>query len=400
MPNFKYKALNRNGEVVGGLAEAVNQDKAAEALQEKEYSIIFIKEITVVGKIHIPFINRIKAKDIAIFSRQFSVMMSANVAMVQSLRILVNQTANSKLKLVISEIAEDVDSGSKLSDAFAKRPKVFSNFYISVVKSGETSGKLDEVLNYLADEMEKDYDMMSKIRGAMIYPIFVFFGLSAVGVIMMVYVVPKLTDILTESGAELPFATKVLIGTSGLMSDYWWMIILILAGLAEGVRFYVSRPFGRKQLDFLKLKLPIFGKLFQRIYIVRFTRSMHTLIIGGVTIISSLKIAADVVDNRVYYDLIHQTIKEVEDGNSISSIFMKNKAVPIMVSQMISVGERTGKLDIILERLTDFYAREIDNIVSNLMTLMEPLIMIVIGAAVGMMVAAIILPMYNMAGQF
>lgn len=380
--------------------EAVNQNKAAEALQEKKYSIISIKEISAAKKKGLPFLDRIKIKDVAIFSRQFSVMMSANVAMVQSLRILTNQTVNSKLKLIISEIAEEVDSGSKLSTALAKRPKIFSNFYVSVVSSGETSGKLDEVLNYLADEMEKDYDMMSKIKGAMIYPVFVLAGLSAVGVVMMVYVVPKLTDILTESGAELPLATRVLIGISGALTSYWWLIILVLGGLIAGIKFYISKPLGRKQFDFLKLRIPIFGKLFQRIYIVRFTRSMHTLIIGGVTIVSSLKIAADIVDNRIYYELISQTIKEVEDGNSISSIFIKSKEMPMMVSQMMSVGERTGKMDIILERLTDFYDREINNIVANLMTLMEPVIMVVIGAAVGMMVAAIILPMYNMAGQF
>ncbi|MBU4375338.1 type II secretion system F family protein [Patescibacteria group bacterium] len=400
MPIFKYKAIDISGKTAGGIVEAVNQNKAAEALQEKKYSIISIKEISAAKKKGLPFLDRIKIKDVAIFSRQFSVMMSANVAMVQSLRILTNQTVNSKLKLIISEIAEEVDSGSKLSTALAKRPKIFSNFYVSVVSSGETSGKLDEVLNYLADEMEKDYDMMSKIKGAMIYPVFVLAGLSAVGVVMMVYVVPKLTDILTESGAELPFATRVLIGISGALTSYWWLIILVLGGLIAGIKFYISKPLGRKQFDFLKLRIPIFGKLFQRIYIVRFTRSMHTLIIGGVTIVSSLKIAADIVDNRIYYELISQTIKEVEDGNSISSIFIKSKEMPMMVSQMMSVGERTGKMDIILERLTDFYDREINNIVANLMTLMEPVIMVVIGAAVGMMVAAIILPMYNMAGQF
>ncbi|MBA3047043.1 type II secretion system F family protein [Patescibacteria group bacterium] len=400
MPIFKYKAIDISGKTAGGIVEAVNQNKAAEALQEKKYSIISIKEISAAKKKGLPFLDRIKIKDVAIFSRQFSVMMSANVAMVQSLRILTNQTVNSKLKLIISEIAEEVDSGSKLSTALAKRPKIFSNFYVSVVSSGETSGKLDEVLNYLADEMEKDYDMMSKIKGAMIYPVFVLAGLSAVGVVMMVYVVPKLTDILTESGAELPLATRVLIGISGALTSYWWLIILVLGGLIAGIKFYISKPLGRKQFDFLKLRIPIFGKLFQRIYIVRFTRSMHTLIIGGVTIVSSLKIAADIVDNRIYYELISQTIKEVEDGNSISSIFIKSKEMPMMVSQMMSVGERTGKMDIILERLTDFYDREINNIVANLMTLMEPVIMVVIGAAVGMMVAAIILPMYNMAGQF
>ena len=320
--------------------------------------------------------------------------------MVQSLKILVDQTSNLTLKMIVSEIADEVDAGSPLSEALSKRPKVFSNFYVSVIKSGETSGKLDEVLGYLADEMEKDYDMMSKIKGAMIYPAFVLCALAAVGAVMMIFVVPKLTSILTESGTELPLTTKMLIGTSEFMTNYWWLLIIISVGLFLAVRFYISRPRGRRQFDLIKLKLPIFGHLFQLIYLVRFTRSMNTLIVGGVTISNSLKVAAEVVSNEIYRELIEKTIKEVEDGNSISSVFMDSKTIPKMVSQMLSIGEKTGKMDIILARITDFYSREIATMVANLMTLMEPIIMVIMGVAVGIMVAAIILPMYNLASNF
>ncbi|MEK7203401.1 MAG: type II secretion system F family protein, partial [Patescibacteria group bacterium] len=257
----------------------------------------------------------------------------------------------------------------------------------------------DEVLNYLADEMEKDYDMMSKIKGAMIYPIFVLCGLSVVGVIMMIYVVPKLTGILSETGAELPLTTKILIGTSGFLSNYWWIILLAIIIIFFSLKFYISKPAGRKQIDYFKLKLPIFGKLFQLIYLVRFTRSMNTLIASGITISDSLKIAGDVVSNKIYQQLIEQTVAEVNEGNSISSVFSKSKEMPKMVSQMLNIGEKTGKLDIILERITGFYSREIANTVANLMTLMEPIIMVIMGIAVGIMVAAIILPMYNLASQ-
>jgi len=400
MAIFKYKALDKDKKEITGLVEAVNEEAAAETLREKGFSIISIKEEISAKMGGITILNRIKAKDLVIFSRQLAVMISANVSMVQALKILIDQTANIKLKMIVSEIADEVDSGSRLSDVLAKRPKVFSRFYISVIKSGETSGKLDEVLNYLADEMEKDYDMMSKIKGAMIYPAFVLFGLLVVGVVMMVYVVPKLTNILTETGAELPLTTRILIATSGFMSNYWWLILVILVVLAVGLRFYISRPQGRRQLDFLKLRIPIFGKLFQRIYLVRFTRSMNTLIVGGVTIANSLRVAGEVVSNKIFQQLIEETVKEVEDGNSISSVFIESKEIPKMVSQMMSVGEKTGKLDIILERITEFYSREITNIVANLMTLMEPFIMVVMGIAVGIMVAAIILPMYNLASQF
>ena len=268
-----------------------------------------------------------------------------------------------------------------------------------MIRAGETSGKLEESLNYLADESEKDYDMMSKVKGAMIYPIFVLVGLSAVGTAMMIFVVPKLTNILTETGAELPFATRVLIGTSGFFQDFWWAIVILMGGAVFGFKFLRNNEKGRRYLDYIKLKLPIFGKLFQRIHLVRFTRSMNTLIVGGVTITEGLRIASEVVSNEIYKELIEKTIKEVEEGNSISSVFADSNEIPKMVSQMMSIGEKTGKLDIVLARITEFYSREIDNIVANLMVLMEPIIMVVMGLAVGIMVAAIILPMYNMASN-
>jgi len=399
MAVFKYKAFNKEKKQKEGLIEAVSKEMAVETLQEEELTIVLVEEVRTAKKISLPFFNRIKGKDLVIFSRQFSVMISANVAMVQALKILVEQTSNIKLKELLSEVADEVDGGAKLSDALAKRPKVFSNFFTSVVRSGETSGKLDEVLNYLADEMEKDYDMMSKIRGAMIYPIFVLSGLVVVGIVMMVYVVPKLTGILVETGGTLPLSTRIVVGTSNFLINYWWILLIIFAGLTIGLRFYLNTPSGKRQFDYFKLKIPIFGKLYRLIYLVRFTRSMNTLIVGGVTISNSLKVAAEVVSNRIFQELIEQTIREVEDGNSISSVFLTSKEIPKMVSQMLNIGEKTGKLDIMLDRITNFYGREIANIVANLMTLMEPIIMVVMGVAVGIMVAAVILPMYNLASQ-
>ena len=401
MPIFKYKAFNKDKKVQEGMVEAISKDYVGEILTEKGFSIVSIAEVSSGKKIfNLDFLNRIKTKDIVIFSRQFSVLISANVSMVQALKVLVDQTANVILKMILSEVADEVDAGSTLSEALAKRPNVFNNFYVSVVRSGETSGKLDEVLSYLADEMEKDYDMMSKIKGAMIYPVFVLVSLIVVGIVMMIFVVPKLTGILTESGAELPITTRILIGTSSFMQQYWWLLIIITVALVAAFKWYEKRPQGRRQLDYLKLRLPIFGHLFQLIYLVRFTRSMNTLIVGGVTIDNSLKVTAEVVGNKIYQELIEETVKEVEDGNSISSVFIKSKTIPKMVSQMLNIGEKTGKMDVILDRITNFYSREISNMVANLMTLMEPIIMVVMGVAVGIMVAAVILPMYNLASNF
>jgi len=397
MPIFEYKARDQGRNIQKGMMDAANEQLAAGTLADQGLTVI---ELSQKKGVSLSILNRVKAKDIVIFSRQFSVMISASVPVVQALKILVGQTTNLALKLIVSEIADEVNGGSKLSDALGARPKVFSEFYVSVIRAGESSGKLDEVLNYLADEMEKDYDLMHKIRGAMIYPIFVLAGLSIVGAVMVVWVVPKLTAIIAESGGELPFATKVLMGVSAAVSVYWWILLLVIVLGAVAFRFYIKTPWGRWQVDFIKIKMPIFGPLFQKIALVRFSRSLQTLISGGVAISSSLKITADVVGNSVYRDLILQTREAVEGGSSISSVFSASSHIPSMVSQMLAVGEKTGKIDVILERITDFYTREVSNTVGNLVNLMEPLIMVLMGIGVGIMVAAIIMPMYNMANQF
>ena len=400
MQTFKYKATNKGNKIVSGLVEAESEEAAIDLLKEKNLDIVSLGKIDAGGSDGFSIIiGGIKAKELVAFSRQFSVLISANVALVQSLKLLVEQTENVKLKMAISEIADDIDEGARLSDAFAKKPHIFSKFYVNVVRSGETSGKLDEVLNYLADELEKDYDMTSKIRGAMIYPAFVFCGLGTVGIIMMVFVVPKLTAVIFEAGGELPMATKILIAVSNFLAGFWWLLLIFLVGAVVGFKVVKQIPAVKKVIDKMLLHLPIFGRLFRLIYLVRFTRSLHTLLVGGVNISKGLLIVSEVVDNQVYKDLILATKKEIEDGNSISLVFGNSKEIPSMVSQMMSIGEKTGKLDVILSRITDFYSREVDNMVANLMTLMEPIIMIVMGIGVGLMVAAIILPMYQMSSN-
>lgn len=396
MTFYKYKAVNSNQKVVYGLVEAPTEAIAIEILAEKELKIKSISERKKGIDLNMP-LSRVGAKDLVIFSRQFSVLVSASVSIVQSLKLLSAQTENQKFKMIISEVSEEIDGGARLSDTLAKRPEVFSNFFVNVISSGEQSGKLDEVLNYLADELEKDYDMTSKIKGAMYYPAFVIAGMSVVGVIMMVYVVPKLTDIMKETGASLPMATQILINVSSFLASYWILLLVLLVLSAVGLKFFSKTPLGKGLIDALILKLPIFGNLFQKIYLVRFTRSMQTLLLGGVTLSQGLAITAEVVSNQVYKDLLTRTKEEVEDGNSMSSVFSQNNVVPSMVSQMLLIGEKTGKLESILGSISKFYGREIDNMIANLMTLMEPIIMVVMGVAVGIMVAAVIMPMYNMA---
>lgn len=400
MPYFRYKAQDETGEQTEGIIQAASQNVAADILTEKGFTIVSMAlEKRGILEQSLGFLNRVKIRDLVIFSRQLSVTVSATIPLVQGLRILVGQTESPVLKMVISEVADDVEGGAKLSSALSRHPEVFSEFFINIIKSGETSGKLDEVLNYLADQQEKDYDLLSKIKGAMIYPVFIISGLGIVGALMMIFVVPQLTAILSETGVELPWSTKMLIFTSGFLASWWWAIIIGVVLIILLMRMLTKQGKGKYYLDAFKFKLPVFGQLFKRIVIIRFTRSLHTLTTGGVALTKSLQIVADVVDNEVYRKLIQETMLEVEDGNPLATVFLKSKDVPPMVSQMLNLGEKTGRLDDILDKLANFYTRELNNMVDNLVTLLEPLIMLVMGVAVGVLVSAIILPLYSLASS-
>ncbi len=401
MPIFKYVAENSAGKTKRGTIVGLSDSEVAAKLRKKDLNPqSIINATTSLESKFLMFIAPIKAKDLVIFARQFSVMIAANVPVVESLLVLVDQTNNISLKNMLSEIAFEVDGGSFLSDAFSKRPKVFSDFFVNIIRSGESSGKLDEVLNYLADEMEKNYDMVSKIKGAMIYPVFILCGLGAVGVVLMIYVIPNLTSILTETNMELPFSTRIVIGASEFLQNYILFIILALGGLFFLLRAYLKTYSGKRNFDIIKLRLPIFGTLFKYIYLMRFTRSLATLLKGGVTITRSLEITAEVVGNVIYKELILQTLESINDGNPLAMVMENSNYVPKMVPQMIAVGEKTGKIDVVLDRITIFYSREATNMLDNLSKLMEPMIMVIMGIGVGIMVAAVILPMYNMANQF
>ncbi len=403
MPNFEYKAIDpQKNKKIKSQMEANDEDEVFKSLSQSGLVLVDLKEAKKRKSRESSFIaaiNRVSPKDLVVFSRQFSVMLKASVPVVKSLRILIKQTKNPKLQVVLGEVADDVEGGVKLSDALGAHEKVFGDFFIAMIKSGETSGRLDEVLEYLADQQEKDYDLMSKIKGAMIYPVFIVCGLIGVGIVMMIFVIPKLTDVLQETGGELPGSTKILIAVSGFLSNYWWLLIIILIGLFFGFKMATKTKSGKIYRDWAFLKMPVFGKLFQKIYLVRFSRSLSTLSSGGISLVESLKITADVVGNNVYRGIIEQTIEEVEEGNTIASVLIDHKEIPAMVAYMVDVGEQTGKLDLVLQKLSDFYTRQIDNMVANLVSLIEPLIMVVLGVAVGLMVAAIIMPMYNMASS-
>lgn len=401
MAIFRYKAKNAKGRTKSGLDVAMSEADLSQRLRRQNLAIISIAaaDNSPEAKLNL-LLNKPKGKDLAVFSRQFAVMISANVPIVESLVILIEQTSNFKLKQAVAEVAFEVTAGSLLSDSLGKHPRIFDNFFINMVKSGEASGKLDEVLEYLADQTERSYDTASKVKGAMIYPVFVLIAMVVVGIVLMVKILPSLTGMLQESGMDLPVTTKIIIATSDFLVNYLWLVIVLVIGLVFLVRLYLKTDKGRRNWDSLTLRIPIFGKLVNYVVLTRFTRSLSTLLKGGVTITKSLEVVSGVVSNKVYEDILLRTLQSIKDGNPLSTVMNTESIVPKMVPQMISVGERTGKIDVVLDSITGFYTRESEKMLANLSSLMEPLIMVIMGIGVGIMVAAVIMPMYSMATQF
>lgn len=401
MPFYQYTARDKKNQVIQGAIEAASQETAAAMLSERG---LFVTKIAT-QRVGNPLdglkkmFQGVSKKDLSILLRQLSILVAASVPIVQSLKMIVDQTQNKTLRNAILEVSSDIEGGTKLSSAIERFPDIFNPFFVNMVKSGETSGKLDEVLGYLADQQERDYELEGKIKGAMVYPIFIVSVMAVAGFVMMTFVLPKMLAMFTESGgtAQLPMATKILIVVSGFFQHYWWIVILAFIGTVVGFKTALARPEGRVIWDKIKLAIPVFGTLLRYIYVVRFTRSLNTTLIGGVTITAGLLVIKDVMGNTVFQDIVVKAIRDVEEGMQLSASLVQSKEMPSMVSQMISVGEQTGRLDDVLSRLTNFYTREIDGAIAQVITLIEPMIMVLLGVAVGIMVAAILLPMYNLA---
>lgn len=403
MPIFSYKVKDSRGNEIDGAVDAENEAQANDVLRERGYQVLSVsrREAPSLGsrQFTLGFLQRITPRDLVIFSRQLSVMIGASVSIVRALRTGARQTPNQKFQRILLDIANEVEGGVRLSDAFGKHPEVFGTFYVNLIRSGETTGKLDEVLQYLADQQEKDYDLRQRVKGAMTYPIFVLMMLFVVGTVMMVFVVPKLTAVLRESGVELPITTRILIGTSDFFVRFWYLIVGAVIGAVFGVRASYKTPVGKRFFDAFILRIPVFGTLLKKIYLTRITHSLATLIEGGVDMVTSLKVVSGVVGNESYRLVLVETVQEVAAGNSMTTVWREHKEFPDMVTQMVAVGEESGKLQQVLERLTSFYTREINASVENLSTAIEPLIMVIMGVAVGGLVSAIILPMYTLAQQ-
>ncbi|KKW10793.1 MAG: hypothetical protein UY50_C0026G0020, partial [Parcubacteria group bacterium GW2011_GWA2_49_9] len=344
------------------------------------------------------FWNRIKAKDIVILSRQISTLFEAQVSALRIFRLLAIEIENPLLRDVLISISDDIQGGSSISKALSKHPRVFSSFYVSMVRSGEEAGKLDTTFGFLADYLERTYEVTSKAKNALIYPIFVIITFVGVMVLMFVTVIPSISTLLTESGQAIPVYTRVVLGISKFLVNYGWLILilLILGGLFAW-RFSKT-PNGRYTFSELKIRIPYIGSLYRKLYLSRIADNLHTQLSAAIPIIRSIEITAEVVDNAVFESALTVAAEEVKGGSSIADAFGKSRVIPGIMIQMIKVGEESGELGNILETMARFYRREVANAVDTLVSLIEPALIILLGLGVGFLLASVLVPIYSIAG--
>lgn len=399
MQIYNYKARTQQNETVTGKVEANTASEANLVLRERGLFVISIVEFHESSLLAILKYSKVSKNDIVNFTRQLSTMVTAGLPLTEALQILEVQ-AKPVLKKLLSAVRRDVEGGMTLAKALEKHPSAFSTVYISLIKAGESAGVLDQVLHRLADTLEKQKEFSSKTKGALIYPAIVMLAMVIVGFVMMIFVIPKMTEMYKDFGADLPMPTMVLITISDFMVAYWYLLLILVGGGALAFNAYHKTAAGKLKVDEWLLKLPIFGELRAKIALVELTRTLSLLISAGISLLTAIEISFDSVGNMVFRNALVKIAKDVEKGQSLSSSVAKRVEFPVLMSQMISVGEETGKLDEVLLKLSAYFETESEHAVKGLTTAMEPLIMIVLGIGVGLLIIAIILPIYNLTSQF
>lgn len=396
---FNYTARTKNNELQAGVVEAADRKEAIDTLQSHGLLIVNIEEEGKGLSFRIALFSRVKNKDLVSFSRQLATLFGAKVSLVSSLELLASQAEDAFFQEVVFDIASTIEAGEAFSSALGRYPKIFSNFYVNMVKAGEVSGNLEKTLEFLATYLEKQYNLIAKIKGALTYPAFIMFGFIVVGILVLTVVIPNLTEVLTQSGQELPLPTRIVIGSSDFLIQWGWALLILVAAFIFAFPFWLKKSLATRYfLDGLKLKLPVFGKIYRKFYLARMADNLSTLITGGLSILQAFQITADVVGNLVFKEIILEAKEQIRMGNPISSVFEKYEVIPPLVYQMISTGEKTGSLDYILKKLSDFYTREVEVVVDSLAQLIEPIMIFVLGAGVAILFASVLLPVYNIAG--
>jgi len=396
---FAYRVRDKTGKVVEGQLEADNLVLVTSKLRAMGYTPINVEQrdtSKLNTDIKIPGLsNRVKLKDVAVFSRQFATMINSGLTLLRSLAILAEQTENKELARIANEVRLDVERGSSLSGAMAKHPKAFNRLYVSMVKSGEAGGVLDSVLVRLADTIEKQVELRRKVKSAMTYPAVVSVLVLFIASAMILFVVPMFKNIYKDLGGTLPTPTRILLAISGAATKYWYLVIGSEVGAVFGFRKWIASEKGRKRWDAMKLRAPVFGPLVRKTALARFARTLAALTRSGVPILESLDIVADTSGNHVVATAVRDTQEAVKGGDSLARPLENHEVFPPMVVQMMSVGEETGALDEMLDKIADFYDQEVEATVDALTSLIEPILIVIMGVVVGGMIVSLYLPMFN-----
>ena len=394
---FKYKALDKTGKEQEGTIETVNEDTAIAALQRNGLVITSVEPADKKDIMHgdITFFETVSTKEVVILSRQLATLFEAQVSALRVFRLLGAESANPLIRKSLSKIAEDIQGGMSISKAMAKHPRIFSSFYCNMVLAGEETGRLEQTFNHLAEYIDRSYAVTSKAQHAMIYPGFIMFTFIAVMVAMLTFVIPNLAGMLTESGAEIPTYTRVVLALSDLFVNYGLLLFLFLAGAIVGVWQYSKSSSGKQYFDRLKIDIPLIGSLYQKLFLSRLADNLATMLESGIAMVQAIEITAAVVENVYYEQSLLEARDDIKNGASISKAFSKHPEIPTIMIQMMKVGEETGELSNILKTLAKFYTREVENTVDTLVGLLEPIMIIMLAGGVGTLVASVIMPIYQ-----
>ncbi|NMB98868.1 MAG: type II secretion system F family protein [Thermoanaerobaculaceae bacterium] len=398
MPQFEWSGTKKTGETISGVMTAENKDEVAQNLRKQQIVVTKIKEK---GKeFALPkFGGSVSTKELAVFTRQFSVMIDAGLPITQCLEILASQQENKFFQKILFTVREDVEAGANLSDALRRHPKVFDDLYCNLVAAGEAGGILDTILQRLSIYIEKNVKLKAAVKSAFIYPVVVIVVAILIVIVIMWKVIPTFASLFAGLGAKLPTPTRVVIAISNFLGAWWWLIGLTIAVIIIALRTYYATPNGRYNLDKAMLKLPVLGIVLKKIAVARFCRTLGTLVSSGVPILEGLEITAKTSGNAVVEEAIMKTRKAVEEGKTIVEPLQATGLFPGMVTQMIGVGESTGALDAMLSKVADFYEDEVDEAIANLMSLLEPLIIVFLGTTVGGIVIAMYMPLFTLIQQ-
>jgi type IV pilus assembly protein PilC len=396
---YKYKSRNQGGGVQEGIVEANSLANATAVLQQHNLLVISIEAERESGVAS--FFSRIwegvSAKEFVIFSRQLAVMIDAKVPLMTAFKGIVDQTDNPYFVRVLSLVLSDIDEGKSLSDSLKRHPDVFSDLYINMVQSGEVSGNLQKSLEDLANNIEKNYTLTQKVKGVLYYPAFILFAFMVVAFLMLAFVIPKLMSMLKETNTTLPITTKALIWAGDFTQKWWWAILIAAVLAVSGLIYYIRTEDGKKESDVILLKTPIINRVLRYVYLARFSENLSTLVKSGLPIVNALQISGRVIGNSVFERDIMEAAERVRSGGTISEVLKTKANFPPIMTQMIKVGEETGKLDTTLLAMSKFYSREADQIVSNLSSIIEPVLIVMLGIGVGTLVFSIIIPIYSVA---